>query len=242
MTLRPAVFFTEPDCPSPCPFGKRCRPGSPADSNGCFRPGCICEPNCVPRCLPGLECTPSSPKDLYGCFLSGCVCEIPRRHDYMGRAATSRCISPCPIGKECTENSTRDDRGCFRRGCICEVKCPQRCPPGYRCRQNSPKDIEGCFLYGCICEGARGSLPTGDDKALAMGVDQDFNSSSDFRNNHLVVPHNKTETTVQSVSPRGQTDSRSSVSGHVPSPKERHEVTDGPTGFISFSLNLSPQH
>ncbi|KAL1438836.1 hypothetical protein MTO96_047759 [Rhipicephalus appendiculatus] len=204
----------EPDCPSPCPIGKQCRPGSPVNSNGCFRPGCICEPSCVSRCLPGLECAPSSPKDLNGCFLSGCVCELPRRYGYRARAATpTRCISPCPFGKECADNSTRDDRGCFQRGCICEVRCPQRCPLGYRCRQNSPKDIEGCFLYGCICEpvpvppvpsnqttSGRSQWPMGDDKALAMGLDQEFNSSSDLRNNRLVIPRNLYEHSIDTRS------------------------------------------
>nr|XP_037272964.1 uncharacterized protein LOC119164864 [Rhipicephalus microplus] len=150
------------------------------------------------------------------------------------------CVNPCRSPHFfCHPSSERDEKGCFEPGCPCFPEhCHKRCPPDQECVLGSPVDYKGCFRPNCKCEGARGSLPTGDDKALAMGVDQDFNSSSDFRNNHLVVPHNKTETTVQSVSPRGQTDSRSSVSGHVPSPKERHEVTDGPTGFISFFLNL----
>ncbi|XP_065303091.1 uncharacterized protein [Dermacentor albipictus] len=235
----------EPDCLSPCPLGKRCRPGSPVNAKGCFRPGCLCEPDCLPRCFAGLECAPSSAKDLHGCFLAGCVCELPKKFGYRSRG-TTRCISPCPFGKECIENSTRDERGCFQRGCTCEVKCSQRCPLGYRCRPGSPKDIEGCFLYGCMCEpvsavpassnstgsrAPRGGLwPLGDDKALPIGVGQDNdNSSSDFRDNQLVIPH---------VSPQANDGHRTDGSWHEPSPKESPNAINALSGSINVALDL----
>lgn len=236
----------EPDCTSPCPLGKRCRPGSPVNAKGCFRPGCICDPDCVPRCFAGLECAPSSAKDLHGCFLPGCVCELPNKSGYRQRGM-NRCISPCPFRKECIENSTRDERGCFQRGCTCEVKCSQRCPLGYRCRPGSPKDIEGCFLYGCMCEpvpavpassntsgsGApRGSLwPLGDDKALPIGVDQDnYNSSSDFHDNHLSIPL---------VPPQGRANHHAGGSGREPRPKESPNAVNAPSGSTNIFLDFN---
>ncbi|XP_049275808.1 dentin sialophosphoprotein-like [Rhipicephalus sanguineus] len=236
-------------CRSPHFF---CHPASEKDEKGCFEPGCACFPeHCHKRCPPDQECVLGSPVDYRGCFRPNCKCG---------------CISPCPFGKECAENSTRDERGCFQRGCICEMKCPQRCPLGYRCRQNSPKDIEGCFLYGCICEpvpvapapsnqttsgnqtgssevprvGTGSPWPMGDDKALAIGVDQDFNSSSEFRNNRLVITRDKSET-VTTVSPQEHADHSAAVSGHVPSPRERRDEADGPSGSVNVSLDLHKQ-
>lgn len=80
----------------------------------------------------------------------------------------------------------------------------------------------------------------GDDKALAIGVDQDFNSSSEFRNNRLFITRDKSET-VTTASPQEHADHSAAVNGRVPSPKERRDEADGPSGSVNVSFDLHKQ-
>ncbi|KAH6922644.1 hypothetical protein HPB50_017453 [Hyalomma asiaticum] len=243
------------NCANPCRSPHFfCHPASEKDDKGCFEPGCACSPCVLPvrGAFPVLQKmlravhsqdAPVNPTACPRVLLEG---DVVPAHQWTRRDATDRAAyvsQTAYLGASPVLNVQRLRPGTITaafslvvcaslQGNTGTVHEPRRQGVSVSTVNFSSVDTE-------LSPPRAGSLfPLGDDKALPIGVDQDFNSSIDFRYNRRVIPRNKSETTVDAVSVHGHTDPSADVSSHIPTPGETHTTGDVPVN----SVNSSSEH